>query len=207
MINAKFYSPLLLAIYLPFSAAETLPLDDIETWETHSFEGESIYEWRADEQCLLMRSDNTASARIWEQTYPLDADTRLSWRWQQREGISGVDQRSKPGDDFSARIYVVVKHPLLFWRSRVLSYVHADVEPVDDFWPNPFTSQFQMWVVSNGDENQWHDIERTIQDDWYQAFGDRPERFHAIGLMVDSDNSGQSTSMCLSDLTVEHGDT
>lgn len=203
MKDTKFFSPLLLAIYLPLSTAEPLPLNAIDDWETHSFVGESTYQWQPDEQCLMMRSDSTASARIWEQNYPLTPDTRLSWRWQEQEGISEVDQRSKEGDDFSARIYVVVKHPVLFWRSRVLSYVHAEEEPVDAFWPNPFTDQFQMWVVSNGDGNQWHDIERTIQDDWYQAFGDRPERFHAIGLMVDSDNSGQRTAMCLSYLAVE----
>ncbi|MHA7880515.1 MAG: DUF3047 domain-containing protein [Saccharospirillum sp.] len=203
MRKAKYCSPLLLAFYLPLAHAEPLPLDRIEDWAYHSFEGDSTYAWQPGEQCLLMRSDGTASGRVWEQNYALTDNTVLRWRWQQREGISGVNQRSEAGDDFSARIYVVVEHPFLFWRSRVLSYVHAAEEAVDEHWPNPFTGQFHMWVVSNGDENQWQTLERTIAEDWYQAFGDRPERFHAIGLMVDSDNSGQRTAMCLSDLSVE----
>lgn len=191
---------LLLALYLGTLVAEPLPLDETDSWTEHSFEGESRFEWQASDACLRMTSDSTASARIWEQEVELDDSTRLSWRWLAKQDISGVTRQEKPGDDFAGRIYVAVEHPLFFWRSRVLAYVHASELDSDTHWPNPFTGQFHMWVVSNGDD--WQNIERRILDDWEVAFGDRPGHFDAIGLMADSDNSGQQTDLCLADLEV-----
>lgn len=179
-----------------------LPLDTIDDWQTHSFVGEAEFQWQDSDNCLLMRSAGTASARIWEQTLPLTPQTTLSWQWQPRVNIQGVDQRSKTGGDFPARVYVAVQHPVFFWRSRVLTYVHADQEPVDSTWTNPFSGQFEMVVVSNGNEPIWHTIERNLSDDWFTAFGDRPEEFHAVGIMSDSDNSGQSTELCMSNLSI-----
>ncbi|MEP4547578.1 MAG: DUF3047 domain-containing protein [Saccharospirillum sp.] len=193
----------LLALYFAPVMAEPLPLDAIDTWAEHSFEGESRFEWLADEACLRMRSDSTASARIWEQEVELDSNTRIRWRWRAEQDISGVTRQEKPGDDFAGRIYVAVEHPLFFWRSRVLAYVHASELDIDTHWPNPFTGQFHMWVVSNGEPGDWHQIERRLLDDWEEAFGDRPDHFDAIGLMADSDNSGQQTDLCLADLEVQ----
>lgn len=195
--------PFLLALYFAPVMAAPLPLEAIDTWAEHSFEGESRFEWLADEACLRMRSDNTASARIWEQAVELDNRTRIRWRWRPEQDISGVTRQEKPGDDFAGRIYVAVEHPLFFWRSRVLAYVHASELDIDTHWPNPFTGQFHMWVVSNGEPGDWHQIERRILDDWEVAFGDRPDHFDAIGLMADSDNSGQQTDLCLADLEVQ----
>ncbi|HET8905038.1 MAG TPA: DUF3047 domain-containing protein [Saccharospirillum sp.] len=193
----------LLALYLGTLAAEPLPLNEIEQWTAHSFEGESRFEWQPGQACLRMTSDGTASARIWEQQTKLDSSTRLSWRWRVEQDITSVTRQEKPGDDFAGRIYVAVEHPLFFWRSRVLAYVHASELDVDTHWPNPFTGQFHMWVVSNGDPGDWHRIERRLLDDWEVAFGDRPDHFDAIGLMADSDNSSQQTDLCLADLEIQ----
>jgi len=195
----------LLSLYLSPLAAEPLPLDRIETWTEHSFEGEAQFEWESQTSCLRMTSDGTASARIWEAETALNDITRISWRWQAKQDITSVSRQQKGGDDFAGRIYVAVKHPLFFWRSRVLAYVHASELAVDTHWPNPFTGQFHMWVVSNGDSGDWQSIERRIQDDWEVAFGDRPDHFDALGLMADSDNSGQQTDLCLADLMVSDG--
>lgn len=193
----------LLALYLGTLTAEPLPLDEIDSWAEHSFEGESRFEWQAIEACLRMTSDNSASARIWEQEIEIDDSSRISWRWRADQDITLVTRQDKPGDDFAGRIYVAVEHPLFFWRSRVLAYVHASELDVDTHWPNPFTGQFHMWVVSNGDPGDWQSIERSILDDWELAFGDRPDHFDAIGLMADSDNSGQKTDLCLAGLDVQ----
>ncbi len=192
----------LLALYLGTLVAEPLPLDEMNNWTEHSFEGKSRFAWQASEACLRMTSDNTASARIWEQEIEIDDSTRISWRWRVDQDISSVTRQDKSGDDFAGRIYVAVEHPLFFWRSRVLAYVHASELSVGTHWPNPFTGQFHMWVVSNDTPGDWQSIERRILDDWELAFGDRPDHFDAIGLMADSDNSGQQTDLCLADLEV-----
>lgn len=193
---------ILTAFYSSAATNIQLPLDAINEWQTHSFVGEAEFQWQESDACLLMRSDGTASARIWEQTIPMTPQTTIAWQWQPRLNIQGVDQRSKSGGDFPARVYVAVQHPVFFWRSRVLTYVHTEREPVNANWSNPFSGQFEMVVVSNGNEPIWHTIERNVSDDWFTAFGDRPEAFHAIGIMADSDNSGQSTELCLSNLRI-----
>lgn len=185
------------------SIAAPLPLDRIEDWRTHSFVGESTFDWKNEEQMLCLQSNGTASARIWESDEPWPLDSRISWQWRPETGIANVERQSRDGDDFPGRVYVAVEHPFFFWRSRVLAYVHASDVPVDTHWPSPFNDQFHMWVVSTGTEPDWRNIERVVADDWEVAFGDRPKQFHAIGLMADSDNSGQQTQLCLRDLSID----
>lgn len=184
---------------------KVIDLSNLQDWKSHSFVGDSQFAWLEQDQCLKMSAEKTASAKILEDDFPID--TQISWKWKQVKGFDGVDQTTKAGDDFSARIYIAVEHPFLFWKSRVLTYVIAEDQPVNSHWPNPFSEQFQMWVVSSeGDpgnpKGQWHTVSRNIKADWKQAFGDEPKRFHAIGLMVDGDNTQRYTESCLANLEI-----
>ncbi len=47
----------------------------------------------------------------------------FNWSWKIDRSLKGLNERSKEGDDYAARICVVKKHALFFWKTRALNYV------------------------------------------------------------------------------------
>lgn len=148
----------------------------------------------------------------------------LRWRWK----VSGVykagDAREKSGDDYPARIYVAFRFDPdsagFFERAKrktaemlygdalpgnALNYIWANTLPVDEIVSNPFTEQTQMMAVTSGDDKagQWVTVERDIVADYNAAFGEAPPEIMGIGIMSDSDNTGESATAWYGDLTVE----
>jgi len=107
--------------------------------------------------------------------------------------LSGIDERAKAGDDYPARIYVVAKGGLAFWKTRALTYVWASNEPVGSMWSNAFTANAHMIAVQSGAKGlgKMTMEKRNIRDDWMLAFGEDIEKIDAVAIMTDTDNSGQ----------------
>ena len=63
-----------------------------------------------------------------------------------------------------------------------------------------------MIAVTSGDEEagQWVTVERDIVADYKAAFGEAPPEIMGIGIMSDSDNTGESATAWYGDILVEH---
>jgi hypothetical protein len=138
----------------------------------------------------------------------------LQWRWKVENLIQKSDLYRKSGDDYSARIYVAFDHdetPLGFFEkilfkilrviygrpipARALNYLWSKNAPVGTEVWNPYTKRVRMIVVQTGSEglNQWHEFERNIDEDYKRAFGKEPPPVRGIGMMTDTDNTGETT--------------
>lgn len=54
----------------------------------------------------------------------------LRWRWKVRRVIgAGADERSRAGDDYAARVFVVFETSIIPLRTRAINYVWADLRP------------------------------------------------------------------------------
>jgi len=126
----------------------------------------------------------------------------LSWSWRVDRVLNGVDERSKSGDDYPARVYVVVSGGAAFWKTRSLVYVWSSHQPVGATWDNAFTRNAQVMALRSGmkDAGQWVSEKRNIRDDSRQQFGEDLDYIDAVALMTDTDNSGQSATAWYGDL-------
>jgi len=162
-------------------------------WKEKEFAGRTVYTPLPEEGLLLAESNGTASGLFFEQPVDLRRTPWLNWSWKVENVLNGVSEREKKGDDFPARIYVVAKGGLAFWKTRALSYVWASHEPVGSMWPNAFTANAHMIAVQSGPGrvNQLVMEKRNIREDWKLAFGEDIEELDALAIMTDTDNSGQ----------------
>ena len=114
----------------------------------------------------------------------------------------GVDERSKSGDDYPARIYVLVSGDWRFWNTRALNYVWASGLPQGQQWPNAFTANAWLIAVDSGKDHlgQWRHYRRNVRQDLRQAFGEAISEVHAVALMSDSDNAGQAATAWYGDI-------
>jgi hypothetical protein len=162
-------------------------------WKEKEFAGRTVYTPLPEEKLLLAESDGAASGLFFEQAVDLRATPWLNWSWKVENVLEGVNEREKAGDDYAARIYVVAKGGLAFWKTRALSYVWASQEPEGSMWANAFTSNAHMIAVRSGSDKLGELIQekRNVREDWMRAFGEDIEKIDAVAIMTDTDNSGQ----------------
>ena len=180
-------------------AAGPLLIDDFAAglsakWEKKVFQGETVYEPVLEEgrPAVKAESRSSASAMIYRISIDPKAYPRLSWSWKIGRTIGKGDERTKEGDDYAARVYVVFPSTL-FWRTRAVNYIWANRLPRGAFLPNAYTGNAVMVAVESGDANadRWIDEERNLVEDYRRAFGEDPPKIGAVAIMTDTDNTGE----------------
>lgn len=186
-------------------------IDDFERglgpeWTVKSFKGETGYRVVVDNGNHVLRAESHAAAS--GLIKKLDLDPRdhpvLSWRWKVAGTIPRGDERTKAGDDYAARIYVIFPH-WFFPRTRTLNYIWANQLPKGTFQPNVFVGNAVMIAVESGPEKagQWLAERRDLVGDYRRAFGEEPPRIGAIAVMTDTDNTGAAAVAWYDDLMLE----
>lgn len=181
---------LALALALPLSQ---FGAGSLEGWEENSFAGNTRYELveRDGERVLHARCDNSASVLFLRKRIDLRKTPYLRWRWRVDEVLSGLDERSKTGDDYPARIYVVKDGGLLPWRTLAVNYVFASRQPKGADWPNAFTGNAHMLAVRSGeaDTGRWHTELRDVRADFQRLHGRELDSIDGVAIMTDCDNT------------------
>ncbi len=177
---------------------------DLDGWERKSFAGESQYRigQAGEQRALRATSDGTASGLYREVAVDLKATPVLNWSWNIDGILDGNDERTRAGDDYPVRIYVVFSGGLRFWRTRAINYVWSSHQAVGSEWPNVFTANARMIAVDAGAgrAGEWVAHSRDVRADYRRLFGAEPGRVDAVAIMTDTDNTGQSAAAWYGDI-------
>jgi hypothetical protein len=201
--------PALLLPLLASAAGERIEVGrfsagELDGWEEKVFDGKTRYRLvqNSGRTVLQARSNDSASGHFKKVRIDLERTPLLHWSWRVGNLLSGVDERSKPGDDYPARVYVVFSGGLLFWRTRAINYVWSSNQPVGSMWDNAYTANAKMIAVESGDAwlGQWVGVERDVAADYRRLFGEEPGKVDAVAIMTDTDNSGQQATAWYGDI-------
>ena len=177
---------------------------DLKDWQNKIFKGETRYTFddRTGQRALFADSQGAASGLYREIRVDLNRTPWLNWSWRVDKVLNGVDERGKAGDDYPARVYVVVSGGAAFWKTRSLVYVWSSNQPVRATWNNAFTSNARVMALRSGtkDAGRWVSEKRDIRADFRQLFGEDIDAIDAVALMTDTDNSGQSATAWYGDI-------
>ena len=177
----------------------------MENWPTRSFDGETQYQVvEKDGQSVLQaRAKGQASALYLERDIDLKETPYLKWCWQVDSLYAGLDETTKAGDDYPARVYVARKTDLLPWQVESVNYVWSSNQTAGSAWPNAFTKRAQLLALQGGQENlgRWVAEVRHVRDDYQRLFGERPDSINGVALMSDGDNAGGDATAWFSSLT------
>ena len=201
----KTYSLLCSLMLLTLSLrAETIALSDfaaegLSGWSEKSFYGQTLYPVieHSGDKVLSAESNNSASALYKKIRIDLDKTPYLNWSWLVVKHLGDINERQKDGDDYPARVYVVVSSGIFFWKTRAINYVWSNNQPEGSIWPNAYTNNTRMIALESGSHflGQWRTEKRNISDDLRQQFGEGLRYIDGIVVMSDTDNShGQALS-------------
>ena len=195
-----------LVVSIP-AAGNELNVSDFSNWDERSFNANTQYTVTTDARQITILSAETegnASAFYRQSHIDLSVTPCLSWRWRiKATAPASLNERAKSGDDFAARVYVVKRGGLAFWRTKTINYVWSASQAVGQRWPNAYAGDnATMWAVSSGNSNagQWTSHSRDIQQDWNHAFSEDIDHLDGIAVMTDGDDSNSSLSADYADL-------
>lgn len=169
-----------------------------------------------DGEGMALKAVSHASASGIYTEVDLDATdySLVTWEWKVANLIEKGDPTTTNGDDFPARIIVafhydpaqasVVKRlkyevaRLIYGRyppGSALLYVWDNRLPVGTMLDNANASWAKMIVQESGPSKvrQWVSERRNFFQDYVMAFGSYPPRLKFIGIMTDTDDTGEQT--------------
>jgi len=202
----KLFIAFLMVLAIQNSAAESrLPLGEfsrnqLDGWEQKSTEGETQYQLETMGNLTVLKANSRASASgmFKEQRIDLEKTPFINWSWRIANRLDGLVEQSKAGDDYAARLYVVVKGGLAFWQTKAINYVWASNTAKETIWPNAYAGEQLMMLALRGPEaalNVWHPEKRNVRADLQILFGEDIRFIDAVALMTDTDNShGQASA-------------
>lgn len=165
---------------------------DTQGWRNEPFDGIDPSRYDVAEvdgrTALRGRCDDSASVFVLEREVDLREHPVLQWSWRVDEVYRDIPERKKAGDDFPARVYVVVDGGLLQRRTRAVNYVWASRLEPGTAWPNPFSGRAMMVALQSGPKGEWVSESRNVREDLQRYFGRRVDVINGVAVMTDCDN-------------------
>jgi hypothetical protein len=186
----------------------------IESWTSKVFSGKSIYSVGDYKGRLALKalSHHSASGLVLEKQIDLIATPYLNWSWLVEKTLPELDERSKAGDDFVARVYVVIDGGFMVWNTKSLNYVWSSNQDKGLVWNNAFAgSSVKMMSVrgQQSQQSQWYEEKRNVYQDLIETFEDKGSQkanrkayqyIDMIAIMTDTDNSGKDAETYYGDI-------
>jgi len=181
------------------------------------------YRLVADAGVTVLHAHAAASASLLMHALDLDPDQQpwLTWKWKVDRHIKGADNRYRDTEDAPVRIVLAFdgdkddlpfSEQILFETGRLvtgrelpyatLMYIWEKKAPVGSVIAHTRTGQLKMVVAASGPRGlgQWRQLSRNFVDDYRRAFGKKPGRLIGIGVMSDTDNTGDTVDAWYGDI-------
>ncbi|MDD5413088.1 MAG: DUF3047 domain-containing protein [Methylobacter sp.] len=177
----------------------------LDQWKNKAFKGQSHYKLTdlAGTTVLKAESNGSASGLFNEQRIDLQKTPIMNWSWRIENRLGNINEQDKSGDDYAARVYIVVSGGLAFWRTRAIDYVWASTSPKGKIWPNAFAGDHVMMIALRSSADQtgtWYIEKRNILADLKQFVGQDIRYIDAVAIMTDTDNSNSKATAYYGDI-------
>lgn len=166
----------------------------IEDWQHNEFEGKSYYKiiQLDGNKVLQAKSNASASGLFKEHRIDLHKTPFLNWNWRIENRLGNFNEQEKSGDDYAARIYIVISGGLFFWNTRAINYVWSANTVKGKIWPNAFAGDNTMMIAIRSIKDptgSWFSEKRNVLTDLKQVYGKDYQYIDAIAIMTDTDNA------------------
>ncbi len=180
--------------------------NNLEGWQEKEFVNKTSYQLvqQGGITVLQAKSNGSASGLFKEVEIDLTTHPFLNWRWKVEKGLPPLAERTKAGDDYAARIYIIAKGGLLFWKAKSINYVWSSSEQKGAIWPNAFAGKKVMLLAVRSAEdkiNTWYTERRNVYEDLKKIFGKEIKTIQVVAIMSDSDNSKGSVQASYGDIS------
>ena len=170
-----------------------IELSNLEEKKVRGAKNNTIFSIGTNENGNYLKavSSNGGSGIGKEIDIDLEKTPFLNITWKVEQGLSGIDERSKKGHDFAARMFVVKKTGATPLSNRAINFVFSSNEDIGQFWPGPYFSKSIDYVLSSTKENsnEWVSAKANVKELFKQLHDLDLRNLDGVALMADTDNS------------------
>ena len=140
---------------------------------------------------LRAEAEGVASGLGKEILIDLNKTPFINITWKVEKDLKGINERSKKGHDYAARVFVIKKTGKTALSNRAINYVFSSNEKVDEYWQSPFTKKSIDYVLSTTLENtnEWVTVKSNVKEDFKKLHKLDVLELDGLALMTDTDNS------------------
>ena len=197
-----FFNFLFLLFYLTFPLlAEEVKVfefteEEFSTLEVRKVRGadaKTQYFLGVNENGNLLKAiaDNSASGLGKEIKIDLNKTPYLNITWKVEKDLKGIDERSKKGHDYAARVFVVKKTGATPLSNRAMNYVFSSNEDTNVFHPSPYTKKSIDYVLASTKDhlNEWITVKVNVKEHFKKFHDLDLDEINGVAIMADTDNS------------------
>ena len=197
LINFFFFWSILLSLsfadeikVFEFTESE---LSELEIRKVRGADNKTIYTVGTNENGNFLKAvaDNAASGLGKEIKIDLNKTPFINITWKIEKDLQGINENSKKGHDFAARVFVVKKTGATPLSNRAINYVFSSNSAVGQSWPSPYTKKSIDNVLANTKDNLniWVTVKANVKEDFKKFHDLDVNELDGLAIMSDTDNS------------------
>ena len=111
--------------------------------------------------------------------------------WKIEKDLTGINENSKKGHDFAARVFVVKKTGSTALSNRAVNYVFSSNNEIGKYWRSPYTKKSIDYVLSTTklNLNEWVTVKANVKEHFKLLHDLDVSELSGVAIMTDTDNS------------------
>ena len=190
-----------LLIFSQFSFAESVKvfefskteLSELKVRKVRGADNKTIYSIGSNENGNYLKAvaENAGSGLGKEIKIDLNKTPFINITWKIEEDLSGINEKTKKGHDFAARVFAVKKTGATPLSNRAINYVFSSNHEIGENWPSPYTKKSIDNVLSTTKENlnKWVTVKANVKEDFKKFHDLNVDELDGLAIMSDTDNS------------------
>ena len=140
---------------------------------------------------LRAEAENSASGLGKEIKINLNETPFLNITWKVEKDLPGIDESTKKGHDYAARVFVVKRTGATPLSNRAMNYVFSSNNEIDSFHPSPFTKKSIDYILSTTKKNfnEWVTVKVNVKKHFEKFHNLDLDEINGLAIMSDTDNS------------------
>ena len=153
--------------------------------------GETEYSLGSNENGQFLRAEAKGTASGLGQKVKIDLNKTpfINITWKIEKDLKGIDEKTKKGHDFAARVFVIKKSGLL--NNKAVNYVFSSNNSVNESWRSPYTKSSIDYVLSTTKDNinEWVTVKANVKEHFKKLHDLDVEELTGVAIMTDTDQT------------------
>ena len=196
-----FYIFITSLIFLNSAVAENInifkfteqELSELDVRKVRGADNKTVYTVGSNENGNFLKAvaDNAASGLGKEVKIDLNKTPFINITWKIEKDLQGINENSKKGHDFAARVFAVKKTGATPLSNRAINYVFSSNSVVGQSWPSPYTKKSIDHVLATTKDNLnvWVTVKANVKEDFKKFHDLDVNELDGLAIMADTDNS------------------
>ena len=171
--------------------------ETLEVRKVRGSNGKTKYSLGRNENGGFLRAEamGTASGLGKKVKIDLNKTPFINITWKIEKDLKGIDEKSKKGHDYAARVFVVKKTGLTPLSNKAVNYVFSSNNSINEFWRSPYTKSSIDYVLSTTKDNlnEWVTVKANVKEHFKKLHDLNVEELTGIAIMTDTDQTDIKT--------------